>query len=152
MVQALFAIAIHYHIRNLLVHGIFKPVAQHSIVERALLKLFTRESGRFTKSHDSRNVFRAGTSLTFLVSADVLPVQSHTAPDIERANPFRRIHLVPRHRQQIATTLLDIQTQSSSSLHRISMKPEMPLPGSPPFTNKRTNFGDWLDRSDLLVR
>src|SRR4029079_11066523 len=102
MAQTLFVIAIHYNIRNLLTHGIFEPVAQPSIVSRALLELFTGEFCGFTKRNDARNVFSAGTSLALLMSANVLSVKSHTAPDVERSNTFRCIQLVPRHREQIA--------------------------------------------------
>src|SRR5690349_12665957 len=116
MAQTVFTIAIQYNIRNLLTHGIFKLVAQHSIVNRALLKLITCEPCRFTKRNDARNVFRTGASLALLMSADVLSVKSHTTPDVERSNTFRRVQLVPRHRQQITTKLLDVQTQSSSRL------------------------------------
>src|SRR6185436_9115077 len=108
MAQTLFTIAVHYNIRNLLTHGIFKPVAQQSIVNRALLELITCESCRFTKRNDARNVFRTGASLALLMSADVLSVKSHTTPDVERSDTFWRVQLVPRHRQQIATKLLDI--------------------------------------------
>src|SRR6185503_4717300 len=120
MAQTLFTIAVHYNVRNLLTHGTFKLIAQHSIVNRALLKLITRESCGVTKRDDARNVFRAGTSLALLMPADVLSLESDTAPDVERSDTFRRIQLVPRHREQIATKLLDNQTQSSSGLHCIS--------------------------------
>src|ERR1043165_6305358 len=152
MAQTLFTIAIHYHVGNLLTNCLFKLGAQRSIVKRPLLKLFACESRRFTKSNDAWDVFSPGASLALLMSADVLSVKSHTAPDVERSDTFGRIQLVPRRRQQIATDLLDIQPQSSTSLHCIRMKPEMFLTGSSSFTNKRTDFSDRLERSDLIVR
>src|SRR6185503_14906335 len=44
------------------------------------------------------------------------------------------------------------QKQPAGGLDCISMKPEMSLPGSSPFTNERTDFSDWLNRPDLIVR
>src|ERR1044071_8233131 len=108
MAQTLFTISVHYNVPNLLTHGIFEPVTQHSIVNRALLKLFARESCRFAKRDDARNVFRAGTSLALLMSANVLSLKSHTTPDVKRSDTCRRVQLVARHREQIATKLLDI--------------------------------------------
>src|SRR5262249_33700539 len=102
MAQTLFTIAIHYHIRNPLLNCILKLVPQHSIVESPLLKLFACEFCRFAESNDARNVFSTGTSLSLLMSADVLSVKSHTTPDVECSDTFRRIQLVSRHRQQIA--------------------------------------------------
>src|SRR6185369_13869791 len=152
MAQTLFTIAIHHYVWNLRANRIFKSIAQNSIVERPLFKLFACESGRFAKRYDAGNVFSAGTSLALLMSADVLSVKSHTSPDVKRAHTFWRIQLVSRDCQQIAAKFLDIQTQSSSSLDGIGMKPEMSLPRSSPFTNERTDFSNWLDRADFIVR
>ena len=137
MAQALLTIAIHHYIRNPSLNRNLKLVAQRAIVKRPLFKLFPSEFCCFTESNDAGYVFSAGTSLTLLVSTNVLPVKSDTAPHVKRSDTFRRIQFVSRHREQIATQILDIQPQSACSLHSISMKREMLLTATSSFANER---------------
>ena len=92
------AVSVHHDVADALTYARFEPVAQRAIVLRTLLEFFACEFRRFAKRNDPRNVLGAGALFALLMSADVLTVQPHAAANVERANAFRRIQLVTRHR------------------------------------------------------
>src|SRR5689334_522152 len=127
MAQAPVAISVHHEIGNSSRHCRLKPVTERSIVICSILKLCAREFHRFAKCDNAGHVLSSRTSLALLVSTDILAMQTDPAAHVKRADAFRRIQLVRRYRQQIATKLVHMQTQSSGSLHCIRMKQEMPV-------------------------
>ena len=66
-------------------------------------------------------------------------------PDVERADPFRRVELVPRDRQEIGSKVIDAGRNLSDRLCRIGVERHAVLPG-----NGRACL-DGHDGSDLVV-
>ena len=66
--------------------------------------------------------------------------------NIERANPFRPIHLMRSQRCQIHSQRLHIRWELSNSLHRIRVKHYAVL------FRDVGNFGNWVYRSDFVIR
>src|ERR1044071_1660308 len=101
MSESPLTIAVHHDVADSLSHGRFKPVAQRSIVTRAFVEFLAREFGRLTERDDAGNVLGTRTPFALLMPADVLSVQSDATSNEERADAFRRVQFVTRHRQQI---------------------------------------------------
>src|SRR5687767_11151986 len=121
----------------------------------ALAHLFALEFRCFTKGYDRRHIFRSRAAFPFLVTADILDGETHTAPYVKRANAFWRVQLVRRHRQQIAASLVNIQPETTSRLHGVCVKPEMSLAltalGSPPLANQGAYLMNRLNCADFVV-
>src|SRR5215218_11402332 len=152
MAQAPLAITIHHDIRNALQHCRLKLVAQRAVMNRTLFEFFACEFRRLTKSNDAGNVLRARAPLALLMSTHILSKETNTSANVKRTGAFRRIQLMRGERQQIATKLIHVQTQSPASLNRIRMKPEMSLARCPTLTHQPGDLSDRLNRSDLVVR
>src|SRR5512132_1024396 len=97
------AITVENDVFNALGHSRLETIAQSSLVFRALRHLLASEFGRHTKCHDARDAFCACSLLTLLMPADILRNQTYSSPQKQRTGSLRRVKLVSRKRQQIAT-------------------------------------------------
>src|ERR1051325_1663040 len=106
---------------------------------------------RLGEGDDARDRFRPGPSFTLLMAADVLRGEAHAASYEERAHTLRRIKLVRREREQIATERLRIDGHSTCCLHCVCVKPEVAATTRALFAHKLAHFRDRLNSSDLII-
>src|SRR5712691_8927459 len=152
MRQPSLAVAIKNNVFNAPINAGFESVAQTTNVLRSLIQLLAGKFCCRTKSNDTGDSFRAGSSFSLLMPADILSDQTHASANVQRSRSFRRIKLMSRQRKQIATQPFHSKGNSSGSLHGVCVKPEMAMARSAFFANQGANLLNRLNRSDFVVR
>src|SRR5215471_21077550 len=92
--QASIAVAIENDCFNLCLHFVFKFVAQPARIFISLIHFRAREFCRRAESHQVGDGLSSRAPLSFLVPADLLRKQTHTATNKERARSLWRINFV----------------------------------------------------------
>ena len=104
--------------------------------------LFQRDG----KTHNPRDIFRAGAAVPLLRAAVDQVRQGDPFADIERADALRGVKLVAGKREHVDVFVLDVDRDVADRLHRVGVEQDAVL-----FAD-RTDLGDGLDRTDLIVR
>src|SRR5690606_24499259 len=102
------------------------------------------DCARCAQSDDECDIFSAGTNSALLPRSHNKRRQLNAIANVERADPFWGIKLVPRNGQQIYAQLLDADRNLAHGLRGIRMD-KCPTP-----FGLASDFRDRLDRSDFI--
>ncbi len=108
------------------------------------------QARRLAEADDAGHVQRTRAKPLLLSSALGLRLKANTrparAPDVERAHPFRTVHLVGRDAHEIRSPLVDTNGHAPDGLHGIGVKQDPSLAAQP------SDLRDRLNGPDLVVR
>ena len=108
--------------------------------------MFDRQLRRLAQAHNSRNIFRAGAAIAFVVTAVEDRLEFRAGADVQRAHALRPVNLVRRNRKQIHAQAVDVQRQFPRALHRVAVEVNVL------FRRDAADLFDRLDRANFVVR
>jgi len=97
----------------------------------------------FAERRGQQSAFRSGAPPTLVASAVDQGLERNAAPDIKRADPFRRVELVARDREQIGTEFVHLCRYLADGLRRVCMQRNPML---------ARDVGNGFGGADLVVR
>ena len=112
-------------------------VSQRAHFLLIIRQMFAGQFGGFPHAHDQRHAFRATSPVALLVPALDQWRKRRFAPDVQRANTFRRVKLVARKRKVVHRNLSDVNLHLARCLHRVAVIEH---------ASRLANFRDPFDR------
>ena len=126
---------------DLLSYALFKRVSQQLVVTGALVHFLASQPGCRAESNDARHTLRSRSSLSLLMTANILGRQPDTATNEKGARPFGGVKLMSGIDNR-STPECPRQSEFGRGLHGIGVQPGYRVPETAPRAPAQHLF-DW---------